>query len=268
MLLRTVFGLLMLSFFALITYFELQAVFFLSLALILVLALLEWNSLNFISPFIFSLSMSIAIGFIGLVYVNAHFFDGGIAFLQDNVRDLSLFACIVWLVIGMGLFLYPKVTLKLYQMKVVYWLYFVLIIFDFWFIESLWPHYYLVLLLAVGYDTGGYFVGKLFGKRPFVPQISPAKTLEGFLGGLSCSVVFGSVIWLLQLMPFENYFFAALVSLLVSGMTCLGDLIESQMKRWANVKDSSNLIPGHGGVLDRIDGHLAAIPLYTFFINW
>ena len=267
MLLRTFFGLIMLGFFALITYIELHALFFLIFSLIVVLALLEWNNLNFITPFDYALSMSIALGCIGFIFVDRHFFEISLPILQDNLGIMSLLTCILWLVLGLGILLQPRLFLRFYQIKLVYWLYFVFIICAFWFIESLWPQYYLVILLAIGYDTGGYFVGKVFGKRPFMPHISPNKTLEGFYGGIACSLLFGSIFWYFELLPFENYFFAALVSLLVSGMTCLGDLIESQIKRWAQLKDSSNLIPGHGGVLDRIDGHLAAIPLYTFFIH-
>ena len=267
MLLRTFFGSLMLGFFALISYFELYWLFFLSMSGLVVLALIEWNNLNDISAYERGLSILVALGFIGLIFVDRHFFEDALPILQHNLSILSFLVCCLWLVLGFGILLYPGIFLKLYRIKLMYWFYLPLILCAFYFIEGLWPQFYVVLVLAIGYDTGGYFVGKLFGKRPFMPQISPNKTREGFSGGIACSLLFGSILWYFSLLPFDNYAYAALVSLLIGGMTCLGDLIESQVKRWAHLKDSSNLIPGHGGILDRLDGHLAAIPLYTFFIS-
>jgi phosphatidate cytidylyltransferase len=97
-------------------------------------------------------------------------------------------------------------------------------------------------------DIGAYFVGKKFGKRKLVPSISPNKTWEGAGGGLLCALVVGAL--------FGNIF----GSLVISVLSMAGDLLESKIKRIFGVKDSGNLIPGHGGILDRVDGFLLAAP--------
>ena len=100
-------------------------------------------------------------------------------------------------------------------------------------------------------DVGAFFVGKHFGKTKFC-ETSPNKTLEGVVGG----IVFASLLGMFlgtELVTFEK---AALISLLVSMSSIFGDLFESYLKRSAGVKDSGNILPGHGGVLDRIDGYL------------
>jgi phosphatidate cytidylyltransferase len=111
----------------------------------------------------------------------------------------------------------------------------------------------IVLTVAVS-DVAALLVGMRLGRRPFFPAISPKKTVEGALAGLLCSVpvmVLGGVL-LLRLPPQH----AAVLGLLIGVTAQAGDLVESQMKRLAAVKDSSNLIPGHGGILDRLDSLL------------
>ena len=124
----------------------------------------------------------------------------------------------------------------------------------------------LLLSVIVVSDSAQYYTGRAFGRRPLAPSISPKKTLEGAIGGLVFGTVammiggyyvFASPIWLLALL-------GAAISLL--GM--VGDLFESLLKRSAGVKDSSNLIPGHGGVLDRIDSWLFAAPVYYVFVRF
>src|SRR5207248_6086533 len=109
-------------------------------------------------------------------------------------------------------------------------------------------------------------VGMRLGRHPFFPAISPRKTVEGALGGLLFSVPFMLVggLLLLGLAPWQ----AAAAGLLIGVSAQLGDLVESQMKRLARVKDSSNLIPGHGGVLDRLDSILfPPILIYLFTLH-
>ena len=122
-----------------------------------------------------------------------------------------------------------------------------------------------VLLIVWVADIGAYFVGKGFGRVKLAPQISPGKTWEGVLGGLTAvsllaagaSGVFG---WdLTVLIPF---------CLAVTLVSIVGDLTVSMFKRTAGVKDSGSLFPGHGGVLDRIDSVAAAAPLFVFALAW
>jgi phosphatidate cytidylyltransferase len=126
----------------------------------------------------------------------------------------------------------------------------------------------LLLLLAVIVvsDSAQYYTGRAFGRRPLSPAISPKKTVEGAIGGvvfgtlamtLGGFYVFDSPIWLL-----------ALLGAVIVMLGIVGDLFESLLKRSAGVKDSSNLIPGHGGVLDRIDSWLFAAPVYYVFVRW
>ncbi len=119
--------------------------------------------------------------------------------------------------------------------------------------------------LIVASDIGSYFIGKSFGKRSLSP-ISPSKTVEGLIGGISCSILLA--IFFAFLLNWENPFFAGILyGLLISVMALVGDLIESMMKRDAKIKDSGTFLPGHGGILDRIDSYIfTPSVLYYIFI--
>lgn len=127
-----------------------------------------------------------------------------------------------------------------------------------------------VCLLVWGADSGAYFFGRAFGKHKLAPKVSPGKSWEGVFGGLLTSCVIAFIF--LELAP-TNVFGRALetvpfivLSVATVAISVLGDLAESMFKRQAGIKDSSNLIPGHGGILDRIDSLTAAIPFFaTFF---
>ncbi|MCS7278616.1 MAG: phosphatidate cytidylyltransferase [Thermodesulfobacteriaceae bacterium] len=120
--------------------------------------------------------------------------------------------------------------------------------------------------VVFGNDTGAYLIGKTLGKRPFFSSISPKKTKEGFLGGMALALIMAILLnnWL-------NLFYPFYVNLLVAFTLALGgsigDLFESALKRVAGKKDSGKLIPGHGGLLDRIDGVLFSSPLYYIMLN-
>ncbi len=130
---------------------------------------------------------------------------------------------------------------------------------------------WILFLLAVVWfgDTGAYYTGRALGKRKLAPLISPKKTIEGSLGGLASSTVAALITkkFLLPQVPLTNLLLLAGVLGVVSQ---IGDLAESALKRGAGVKDSSNLLPGHGGMLDRLDGLLFATPTlfcYTKFFR-
>lgn len=118
-----------------------------------------------------------------------------------------------------------------------------------------------VFIIVWGNDTGAYITGSLLGKTPLFPRLSPHKTVEGFYGGIVTSMVLG----VLMIYFFPNEFGYHSVGtmlwygILIGILADLGDLFESMLKRRAGVKDSGSLIPGHGGVLDRIDSFLFAI---------
>jgi phosphatidate cytidylyltransferase len=121
----------------------------------------------------------------------------------------------------------------------------------------------LLLLVVWAYDTVAYFAGSRFGVRPFMQHISPSKTLEGVGGGLIAAVIVGAVLVAAVGRPFLA---GAVFGLLVGAAAQAGDLAESMLKRAAAVKESGRLIPGHGGLLDRVDSFLFAAPVAFFVV--
>jgi phosphatidate cytidylyltransferase len=123
-----------------------------------------------------------------------------------------------------------------------------------------------ILLLVLGvwsFDTGAYFVGRRVGRRKFMTHISPSKTYAGLIGGLVvATLVVGVLLWGLAQPPPM----ALLLGPIIGFAAQAGDLAESMIKRAAGVKDSGNLIPGHGGMLDRIDSFLFAAPVVTLYV--
>ena len=118
----------------------------------------------------------------------------------------------------------------------------------------------LAILIVALSDIGGYFAGNLFGRHKLAAMVSPGKTWEGFLGGLFLQ---GLLILVIKLMlPELSAIDLAILIIPVALSSVVGDLFESMLKRHSGVKDSSTLLPGHGGILDRIDGVMAALPMY------
>ena len=109
-----------------------------------------------------------------------------------------------------------------------------------------------ILLTIWSTDSGAYFVGRKFGKRKLAEKISPNKTVEGAIGGIVIAIIIGMILQM-TLNAFENYFVALIITFIVSIAGQLGDLIESAFKRNFGVKDSGKILPGHGGILDRLD---------------
>jgi len=114
-------------------------------------------------------------------------------------------------------------------------------------------------------DTGAYLIGKFFGRHKLLEAVSPKKTWEGLFGGIASAILSGY--FLFSLMP--NSFTRIewiVIAIIVAVFANIGDLIESQIKRIKGVKDSGKLLPGHGGVLDRFDGLLIALPLVIIYL--
>ena len=123
----------------------------------------------------------------------------------------------------------------------------------------------LVLLGTWAADTGAYFTGMLWGRHKLAPRISPKKSIEGAIGGLlAAALVTGYVNSLLQLRLLPGW----LLGLVIGLAAIIGDLFESALKREAGIKDSGWILPGHGGVLDRIDSLLFTVPAVYYLIRW
>lgn len=127
----------------------------------------------------------------------------------------------------------------------------------------------LALLLIWSTDTGAYFAGRAFGKRKLAPRISPNKTIAGLVGGMVAGVaVTVAGAGLLLDTPLQKLPLVALVAVLAVLFSVVGDLFESLLKRHVDAKDSGTLIPGHGGLLDRLDSVLAALPVFALGKIW
>ncbi|CCN70039.1 phosphatidate cytidylyltransferase [Vibrio nigripulchritudo] len=130
------------------------------------------------------------------------------------------------------------------------------------------PYYGAKLVLFVCFlvwaaDSGAYFAGKSFGKRKMAPNVSPNKTIEGLVGGIITALVigWGAANWFE--LTFSSPVIMVFITLATVIISVLGDLVESMFKRVSGIKDSGNIIPGHGGVLDRIDSLTAAFPVFA-----
>lgn len=130
---------------------------------------------------------------------------------------------------------------------------------------AIWP-----VAVVIAADVGGYLVGRLLGGAKLWPRLSPSKTWSGFVGSLALGATVGGFAGAQGLAPAGN---AGVTSMFVAGFfvalaSVLGDLAQSAIKRRAGVKDSGGLLPGHGGVFDRLDGHLFALPAFALMIWW
>lgn len=124
---------------------------------------------------------------------------------------------------------------------------------------------FFLFLVTWANDTGAYYVGSLWGRRPMAPRISPRKTWEGLIGGLIGSVLAALACraWFLESLSQAD---ALWLGLLIGIAAPLGDLCESILKRSAGVKDSGTIIPGHGGILDRIDSLILTTPTFYYYL--
>lgn len=130
-----------------------------------------------------------------------------------------------------------------------------------------WLLMYMLTLVWVA-DIGAYFSGKHFGKNKLAPAISPGKTREGVAGGLALNALWITLVFYLSGGWGMDYVSFLLLGLVTAAISVVGDLYESVLKREAGVKDSGKILPGHGGVLDRIDSVIAAAPVFMSGLFW
>lgn len=124
----------------------------------------------------------------------------------------------------------------------------------------------LLLILTISMDTGAWFFGKNFGKIKLWPEVSPKKTLEGFIGGMFTTAILGSLAWHFLFANYQWYY--SVIFAICGAASQAGDLVQSKIKREFGIKDSSNLIPGHGGIYDRIDSLIFLSPFFVFVVKY
>ncbi|MDI6813462.1 MAG: phosphatidate cytidylyltransferase [Desulfitobacteriaceae bacterium] len=193
---------------------------------------------------------------------------GGVFLIGERSLQIGF---VVWLLVAASHFalFYPQISLT--QVLYNFWgvVYTAGLLSYFFLLRELplglkWTFSVFFLVWAV--DSGAYLIGRGFGKHPLAPEVSPKKTIEGSLGGLALTLVvtwfLGS--WLGEVVPQKML----LLGLLVGVSAQVGDLFESALKRAAGVKDSGRLIPGHGGMLDRFDSFVFALPLVYYFVRY
>ncbi|ELS3708491.1 phosphatidate cytidylyltransferase [Campylobacter upsaliensis] len=183
---------------------------------------------------------------------NASFIPAFLAFLLGSYYEKALFFGLLLVILVVGYLSYKKA--ENLRLSLIY-LYPTLPILALWqvYLDEGMITLFLLILLVVLCDSGAYFIGKMLGKTPF-SQTSPNKTLEGVVGGVLCAVVGGGLVGIIM----GGFWLWIVISFFVAVLAVIGDLIESYFKRVANLKDSGDLIPGHGGILDRIDAVIIA----------
>lgn len=219
------------------------------------LALFEWSKLLYFRSH--EKKIFLIISLILIYFIDQHL-DA------DNSRLILLIASVFWLCIA-PLFLLFKINLKNFFLSaLIGWVLVMPLIISLNYLIQLSPWVVLLVLTSIWLaDSGAYFFGKQFGKKKLAPTISPGKTWEGFLGAL---FVVSSFSIAMTYFGFVNSYMAIFFFNLILVLSVEGDLFESYIKRMAKVKDSGDLIPGHGGVLDRIDSLCSSLPLATLIL--
>jgi len=263
----------------LVTFFFLDSIFFEFLVFIVggfllfeLSRILKLEGTNLLLFWVIS-ATPIATDFIrSLIYYSTFlshpFFQGYLPLLTD-VRNLFFWvipvSLIFWLII-VPLDLFTKKISSSYPINIFYGLFLVtplLITLIFIFRENRDLLLTIILMIWIA-DIGAYFTGKRFGSIKLVKNISPGKTLEGLLGGFLFNALFVIFLYLLESINLLEGFALGFV---VTALSFYGDIYESFLKRKAGVKDSSSMIPGHGGFLDRLDSFCPTIPLLYIFLE-
>lgn len=184
-------------------------------------------------------------------------------------KDLILPMLILWLIFTLGRLAlqYPGLTIHEVGYNFLALIYSVVLLSHLYLLRQLpqgikWT--FMTFFLVWATDTGAYLIGRAVGRHRLAPQVSPKKTVEGSIGGLLFGSLTGLVFWYRSGGSTWTVFLA--LALIVGITAQIGDLFESALKRSAGVKDSGHLIPGHGGILDRFDSFVFALPLVYYFL--
>lgn len=243
--------------------------FSLVISLLVVIAGWEWSNLMKLSSavgkagylLLLTLSMAAASHWLGL-------FE---RFDQARAQQMFQVAVVLWAIIFLWIQGYPSSAILWASRPILGLLGLLLLTFTWAAVASITHHEsgQWLLLLAIAIialaDIGGYIAGNLLGKHKLAPIVSPGKTWEGFAGGMFFQLLL--IVGLVTVLPDVVLSSLFILIIPVALYSVLGDLFESMLKRHSGVKDSSQLLPGHGGVLDRIDGIMAALPLFALLFT-
>ncbi len=244
----------------------------------------EWANMSGILPRVQKATYALFIlaccfGLIHLVPTDLIWYQGQ---LNEVYSYLLGVACIWWVVSLLMILAYPRFSSIWRNSKMIRALFGMLTLIPTWVaVISLRSHMYnvdefygaslifYVLGIVWAADIGAFFVGVKFGRHKLRPNVSPGKTLEGLLGGVGASFAIIAFAALHYQVDTSRIWLHFLVGGLTVGVSALGDLNESMLKRCAGIKDSGKILPGHGGVLDRIDSLTAAFPVFAYcYVTW
>ena len=181
--------------------------------------------------------------------------------------EWQLAVLVFWLLIGLGrlALTYPTTSLSEASFNLLAVLYSVVLLSHLYLLRQLpngleWT--FLTIFLVWSTDVGAYLIGRQFGSHLLAPQVSPKKTVEGSFGGLLFGLVVATLFW--RIVGGGPWIMYIILSVIIGVSAQIGDLFESALKRSAGVKDSGKIIPGHGGILDRFDSLIFALPLVYY----
>lgn len=245
------------------------AVFSSLIALVVLVAAWEW--INLIKIASLSSKLSYMICLIMLLF-GAHFIlDVYGNFAHQLSYQICLLALLLWGIIFLWIQGYPSSAILWASKPVQATLGMILLLATWVSLAAIISYdngkwlFLLAMVVVVLADLGGYVAGRIFGRHKLAPVISPGKTWEGLFGGLFLQLVL--MLGLKLFIPSITLASLAILIIPVALISVIGDLFESMIKRYQGVKDSGTLLPGHGGVLDRLDGVMAAMPMFWVIVS-
>jgi len=279
---RVITAVVLLALFIPILFFSPTIILSLVVSIIISLAAWEWG--RFIwgvkSRFPIYYSLMIQLLLVILIYCIHLDDDALVSRLNDLMSSILWISIIFWL-FAVPIILSRKLQFSIQKNTSLFKIVGVVIFMSDWYAFMLLRDTGLWVLLSVlmvvwTADIGAYFTGKKLGKHKLAPQLSPGKSIEGAIGGMVAVCILGIIFYAGNLsssnffnMIGQQYSWLILIplSIFLAGMSVVGDLFESQLKRLSSMKDSSGLLPGHGGVLDRIDALLPVLPIAALCIQ-
>lgn len=236
------------------------------LALVILLAGWEWSKLSgFVLPLVRLLYCAVLAGLIWVAWTA----------MSTDINWIKLFVttAVWWVLALLWVTSYPVGNQNTFLNQVVKSFAGILVLLPCWLgmvkLHEQGPEWLLYVLLLIWLaDSGAYFVGKAWGKHKLAPKVSPGKSWEGVLGALLVTIAYSwlGVYWLG--LGQQHLLVFLVLSLLLVPVSIIGDLFESMIKRHADMKDSGAILPGHGGILDRIDSWTAAVPVFVLVAIW